>query len=164
MTQRKLALLGLALLLLAPLAAVANPAGPGSGGPGGVRNMFPPAGYLNLTDEQVEAVTALRDQMREEMKTLLEAQRALGEQLRDALGSDQPDATRIGELTLEMHGFRDQIRATLESFESEFTALLTAEQLAKYENFRELMRLLRKRGERAMRGERHRGDRARRFQ
>lgn len=166
MTSRKLARLGLALLLFAPVAAVANPAGPGGPGdgvPGGGRDMLPPAGYLNLTDEQVEAVTALREELRAEMQTQLEAQRALGEQLRDAIESDQPDATLIGELAIEMHGFRDQIRTTIESFESQFTALLTAEQLAKYENFRELMRLRRSRGERGERGERSRWERSRRF-
>ncbi len=164
MTHRKTITL-IALAALLPLTALAQPGqgrrGGGPGGPGGPgvhggpggqggpgRHMFPPPGYLDLTDEQIEATQAIREVTRTELEGTRETGRALREQLQAALEGDAPDATEVGQLTLDLHALRQQTRAVLEDAESQFAALLTAEQLEKWENFKEL------RGNR--RGPRHR--------
>jgi len=150
MTHRKtITLIALALLTLLPLAALAQPGqgrgpgGPGGrggpGGPGGPgRHMFPPPGYLDLTEDQIEASQAIRETVRAELDGTRETGRALREQLHAALEGDNPDATAIGQLAIDLHALRTQTRSVLEDAESQFAALLTAEQLEKWENFKEL--------------------------
>ena len=154
MTHRKtIALVALALLTLLPLAALAEPGwgrrGGGPGGPGGPgRHLFPPPGYLDLTEEQIEAAQAIRETVRDRMEGVREEVRALREQLRAALDSETPDATEVGQLAIALDAHRQAVRAVFEAAEADFAALLTAEQLEKWENFKEL------RGHR--RGPRHR--------
>ena len=100
--------------------------------------MFPPPGYLDLADEQIEATNAIRDSVRAEMGAAHEEMDALREELKAALDNDSPDAAAVGQLVIELHGLREQTRATLEDAESRFAALLTDEQLEKWENFKEL--------------------------
>ena len=110
--------------------------------------MFPPPGYLDLTYEQIEAVQALRESTRAGMQALREEKRTLHEQLKAMLDGGSPDAAAVGQLTIELHGLRQQTRANFEAAESQFAALLTAEQLEKWENFKELRQ--------SRRGPRHR--------
>ena len=149
-----IAVLTLALVTLLPLAALAQPgsgrfgggpgdrAGIGPGGPGGRggpgRHIFPPPGYLDLTEEQIEATQAIRESVRAELEGTREAGRTLREQLHAALEGDDPDATEVGQLAIELHALRAQTRIVLEDAESQFAALLTPEQLEKWENFKEL--------------------------
>ncbi len=147
--RKTIVFLALALLALLPLAAIAEPdRGQRGRGPG--RGMFPPPGYLDLTDEQIEAARAIRESTRGEMQALREEKRTLHEQLKALLDGDSPDATEVGELTIELHGLRQQTRAILEAAEAEFAALLTSEQLEKWENFKELRQ--NRRGPRHRRG------------
>ncbi len=161
MTHRKIALVLLALATALPLAALASPggsgpggadpgfSGPGFGGPGfgrgqgarghhGARHLFPPPGYLDLTDEQIDAVEALREDLRARLDGVRDEGRALREQLRAALEGDAPDAARVGQLVIDLDAHRDQVRAVFEDAESRLAALLTEEQLEKWENFKEL--------------------------
>ncbi len=157
MKQRKtLTLIAAALLALLPLAVIAEPPGdrqrgPGRGhGPG--RGMFPPPGYLDLTDEQIEAAQAVRESVRAEMEAGREEQRALHEQLEATLDGDNPDAATVGQMVIELRTMRRQKRVILEDAESRFAALLNAEQLEKWENFKEL-----RKGRRENRREHRRG-------
>ncbi len=140
MKQRKtLTIIAAALLALIPLAVIAEPGERQRGqgrGPG--RGMFPPPGYLDLTDEQIEATKAIRESMRAEMEAGREEQGALHEELKAMLDGDNPDAATVGQLVIELHGMRQQKRVIIEDAESRFGALLTAEQLEKWENFKEL--------------------------
>ncbi len=144
MKQRKtFALIAVALLALLPLAALAGPGdrqrdrGPGRG-QAGHRNLFPPPGYLDLSDEQIEAAEGIRENVRAEMGAVRDETRTLREALKAALDGDNPDATAIGQMAIELHGLRQQTRATLEDAQSQFAALLTPDQLEKWENFKEL--------------------------
>ncbi|NJL27662.1 MAG: Spy/CpxP family protein refolding chaperone, partial [Thermoanaerobaculia bacterium] len=101
---------------------------------------LPPPGYLDLTDEQKTAAEALREQARTELEPLHEQIRTLHEQLRTAVESTNPDATAIGQLVISIHNQRVQIRTLLEGYGQRFAALLTPEQLTKWENFKELRR------------------------
>ncbi len=148
MTQRKTLALAVALLALLPLAAFAEPGfGHRDRGPG--RAFLPPPDYLDLTDEQREAAEAIRDSVRTEMEATRDQRHALHEQLRAALDSADPDAATVGQLVIDMHALRAQSRAVMEDAESRFAALLDAEQLEKWENFKELRE--------NRRGPRHRG-------
>ena len=137
MKQRKTIVFAAAtLLILLPLAAIAAPGDRHGRGPG--RGMFPPPGYLDLTDEQVEAAEAIRAETREQVGALREETGTLREALKATLDGDNPDAAAVGEMVIELHGFRQQTRSILQDAESQFAALLTDEQLEKWENFKEL--------------------------
>ncbi len=150
-SRKTIIFLALALLALLPLAAIAEPGG-GHRGRGPGKGFFPPPGYLDLNDEQIEAAQAIREGVRAEMEALRDETRTLREQLKALLDGDNPDAAEVGQLTIELHGLRQQTRANREAAESEFAALLTAEQLEKWENFKELRQ--------SRRGPRHRGGRS----
>lgn len=151
MIAKKLTLIVLALALLVPVAALAQPGdGPedtAHGRPGLLRQLLPPAGYLQLTDEQKDAVRDLVRELRDAVEPLREEQRTLGEQLRAELDSDAPDVNTVGQLTLDLHAVRDQIRDEVAAAEEAFRAILTPEQQTKWDNFKEL-RQLRRRGSR----------------
>lgn len=134
--RKTLALTALALLALLPLVALASPGERHGRGPG--RGMFPPPGYLDLSDEQIEATQAILEGVRAEMSGTREERHALREELKAILDSDNPDANAAGQLVISLHDLRQQTRAILEDAENQFAALLTAEQLEKWENFKEL--------------------------
>ena len=136
MTYRKIALITLALAVCLPLAALAEPGFGRHHGPG--RGFFPPPGYLDLSEEQIEAVEALRETVRADMEAHRTEARALHEQLRTALENESPDPAQVGQLVIDLHRQKEQGRAAWESVESQFAALLTPEQLEKWENFKEL--------------------------
>lgn len=151
MSAKKLSLIALAFALLAPVAVLAQPDGSGDGPPGRqglVRQLLPPPGYLQLTDEQKDATRGLAEELRVTLEPLREEQRALGAELRDELASDDPDATTVGQLTLDVRAVGDEIRDELAAFEEAFRALLDADQQTKWDNFRELRQLQRRRGPR----------------
>lgn len=116
--------------------------GPRAGhGPGhGPRGFLPPPGYLDLTEEQKAAAEALREQARAEIEPLREQIRAQREQLHTLLDASNPDAAAVGQLVIGTHALHEQIRTLIESYEQRFAALLTPEQLTKWENFKELRR------------------------
>ena len=154
MTHRKTVILfALALLTLLPLAAFAGPGdgpghrGPAGRGPGGP--IIPPPGYLDLTEDQIEAAEALRDDARAQLEGVREQMQALREQMKAELDTDNPDAQTVGQLAIDIHNLRDRVRGVREDTEAQFAALLDAEQLEKWENFKELRE--------NRRGPRHRG-------
>ena len=154
MTRNKLILIAISLAALLPVLALAgdgprdrgmgpgfgpDPGSRGYGGfGGGGRHFLPPPGYLDLTAEQIEAVEAIRDRVRSETEALREQHRALRDELEEALNSDHPEPAAVGQLVIDLHTQRPQFRAILESADAEFSALLTGEQLQKWENFKEL--------------------------
>lgn len=154
MTLRRLTLIGLTLCLLTPMALLAQPPdNPGNGGGNGqgngggiLRNILPPAGYLQLTDEQKDSVKALAEDLRAALEPLRAEGQSLSEQLRDALNADSPDATTVGQLTLDLRALGRQTRDELAAFEASFREVLDAEQQTKWDNFKELRRLQRRQG------------------
>lgn len=151
MIAKKLTLIVLALALVAPVAALAQPGdGPGNDAPGRaglLSRLLPPPGYLQLTGEQKAAARGLAQELRAALEPLREEQRTLGGELRDELAGDAPDATTVGQLTLDLHAGGAQIRDEIAATEAAFRALLTPEQQTKWDNFKEL-RQLRRRGSR----------------
>ncbi len=146
MTYRKGALIALTLTITLALAAVAQarPHGRGAG-----RGLLPPPGYLELTDEQLEAAKGIRQEAHGAVEPIRAEMRTLHQQLEAAFENDAPDATEVGRLTIDIHSQRQQLQAIRQDAESQFSALLTADQLERWENFKDL------RGRRD--GRRHRG-------
>lgn len=163
--------LALALLLLAPMIVTAQPPAATdevftAGGPGaafgdrarvrhghGLRGFLPPPGYLDLSDEQIEAVHELLQSMHAELEPLREQRRGLHEQLEAVLEADDPDAATVGQLVIDGKDLREQKHAVFESYTARFEALLTSEQLEKWEHFREIREERREQ----RRSRRHRG-------
>jgi protein CpxP len=121
-------------------AGLAAEGGRGFGeGPGGRRGMHGGHGFgrgmreLNLTDAQKEQLKAMHQQQREAMKPVMEQQRALRDQIRQALESANPDATRIGQLEIQSHRLREQMKAEHEKSQAAFLNILTPEQKAQWD-------------------------------
>ena len=128
-----------------------GPGGPeamhGPGGPGGPgRGILPPqalAEFLGLSDAQKEQAKAHRTTLEEAIKPLREQARANQEAIRAAV--EAGNATAAGEKLIANDKIREQIQAEHEKFETAFTAILNAEQKAKFEVFQEIQELRRPR-------------------
>lgn len=142
MTQSKVATAAAVLffLLLGPLASFADQQGrPGGRGRGmGSHSLLPPPGYLDLSEAQREAAKSIREAARSEMEANREESSALRQQLKAELDSETPDAMNVGRLTIDLHQLRQSAGAIREQVEAEFGLILSAEQLEKWENFKEL--------------------------
>ncbi len=101
------------------------------------------ARYLELSDEQIAASRDLLADLRTSVQPLREQQHALRDQLGDQLDAETPDAAAIGQTVIAAHELGEQIRAARASFESSFRALLTADQVPRYDALREVLRFLR---------------------
>ena len=98
------------------------------------------AAYLELTDEQIAAAKTIFEDARAAAQPIHEAQRALHEELGALLDGDSPDPTEVGNLVLEIHANREQVKAIHDAAFEDFKALLTAEQLAKLEKLQDVRR------------------------
>lgn len=145
-----IAVFAAAVLALAPAAFAAGPGGgpgPGAGpGPGpfagaerggpGHLPLHRLAIALELSEEQVTQAQEIFAAARQAAEPLREAQRQLGGELREALDGAAPDPTTVGELTIELHAGRQQMRALFETAQADFEALLTAAQLERLDALR----------------------------
>ena len=92
---------------------------------------------LNLTDDQKAQLKSMREQQEEALRPVFEQERALREQMREALESGNPDASRIGQLEIQSHRLRQQIRAEREKAMASFVNVLTPEQKAQWEKMQQ---------------------------
>jgi Spy/CpxP family protein refolding chaperone len=91
------------------------------------------AKYLKLTEVQVAQTKVLREDLRDAVEPLRAQLEPIRDQIRTALDAAHPDALGVGTLVVQADGVHDQIRTLQEDFESDFEALLTPEQLAKWQ-------------------------------
>lgn len=92
---------------------------------------------LGLSQAQQSSWQQLRARLQTTVQPLFESARQKHEAIRDGLDNDA-DATTLGNLMIEAHRIGRQIRAAHDQYDRDFTALLTAEQAAKYQTFREM--------------------------
>ncbi len=145
-----LVLTALALVTGAQAQPVGRPAGPppggpgagGPGGPGGRAGGEALANYLGLTDAQKAAARALREELHATVEPLAESERAIRESIHQALESGSRDAAAIGNLMLQAHDVRGQIKAAHDTFDAAFEALLTADQKTKFACFKSVREAL----------------------
>jgi hypothetical protein len=91
---------------------------------------------LGLTAAQQTSWKQLRDKLSTAVKPLFETARQKHEAIRDGLDNNA-DAATIGQLMIDAHKIREQIRAIHDQYQKDFTALLNSDQLAKYQEIRQ---------------------------
>ncbi|HBL29999.1 MAG TPA: hypothetical protein DD490_24430 [Acidobacteria bacterium] len=140
--KTKSLLLATFLLALVGLPFLAEAAKPPQN-PGAIlRNPRLLARYLKLTTEQVATYKTLRETLGTELKPLHAALEPLQAQLKTQLDAASPVACTVGDTVVDIDEVRDDIRAAYEKFDDAFSAILTPEQLTKYENLKEAAGLI----------------------
>ncbi len=140
MTRRRLSIAAtLFAILTLPLLAEAAKR---PGNPGDIlRNARALARYLKLTPAQIETAKQLAQTLHNTTKPLYQQIEPLAEQRRSQLEEASPDACAVGNTVVEIDALRDQIRDAREEFDEDFSAILTPEQLAKYEALKDAARI-----------------------
>ncbi|MEP7009814.1 MAG: hypothetical protein ABJC13_05785 [Acidobacteriota bacterium] len=93
--------------------------------------------YLALDSTQSAKVADLVEQMRTDMSPLRESHRSLRLQLKAELDAPQPDAQRIGQLMIQVRSGRGALKSALEQFDQQLSTLLTEDQLARYQEWKQ---------------------------
>ena len=93
---------------------------------------------LELTEQQVDAARSIAEDLRADLAPLFEEGEALHAELRDLLADTEPDPRAVGETVIAIHEHRDRTRAVKEAARAEFEALLTPEQLERWDALQEL--------------------------
>jgi hypothetical protein len=101
------------------------------------------ARYLRLTPDQVTAAQALQADLRADLEPLRANEKQLREALRAELDAATPNACEAGQALLAVRANEEAIKDVLEEYDRQFSALLTPEQLRRYEALKEAARLLR---------------------
>lgn len=144
-----------ASLLLAGSAALA--AGQGfrggrEGAPG--RGLRAALATLDLSSEQKVKVEELFEAEKARFETLRQEGRTARQALRAAAGAQSPDPATVGSAFLRLRAHREAVKAERESTRGRLEALLTAEQRARLEGWRDAHRKTRRgpggRGERGL--------------
>ena len=112
------------------------------GNPGDVlRNPRALARYLKLTPAQLETTKQLVKTLHDTTRPLYQQIEPLAEQRRNQLDEASPDACAVGETVVRIDALRDQIQGAREDFDEAFSAILTPEQLAKYEALKDAVKI-----------------------
>jgi Spy/CpxP family protein refolding chaperone len=142
MNRKRTALLTAVLLTLLAVPVVADSAA--AAGPNGViASLVARPGVLvqalKLTRSQADTLKGLIQTLQNTVKPLATANSALDQQIRTALGSPAPDNCAIGKLVVTRHQNELAIAAAFAKFDKDFSAILTPEQLAKYQRLKNLL-------------------------
>jgi Spy/CpxP family protein refolding chaperone len=126
------------LLFLLTLAAVPafaaghpGPGAAGTAGPGFGHHFDHLAKALGLTDAQKAEAKPLEDELQATITPLFADLKTKHEAVRAALDANA-DATTVGEAAIAAHAVELQIKAAHEKFATAFAALLTPDQLTKF--------------------------------
>jgi len=126
----------LAALLLVPALAQAARRGPS---PEEIlKNPKLLARYLGLTEAQVAQAKPLYEALNSSLRSIHEQEKTVHQQLATELAKANPDACTVGGYVVQIKGFAAQVEAALKTFDTAFSAILTPEQLAKYNALKEL--------------------------
>ncbi|HEV8239046.1 MAG TPA: periplasmic heavy metal sensor [Thermoanaerobaculia bacterium] len=96
------------------------------------------ARYLNLTAAQVTQEEALFKTLNDSLRANHQQEETLRDQLQAELDKPSPDACTAGGYVVSLHGLYEQAEAAVHAFDTAFSAILTPEQLAKYNALKEL--------------------------
>jgi Spy/CpxP family protein refolding chaperone len=95
------------------------------------------ASALNLTDAQKASAKQLHQELWTKAQPLMTKMRQQHEELKSLLDGAHPDATEIGQKVIAAHDTRAQLKALHEDFANRFSALLNADQKAKFQEMRQ---------------------------
>ena len=142
MNARRLTMLATALFafLLLPLAAEAQPR-QGRNPDAILRNPRAIARYLRLTTGQAQTLNQLWQDLQAGVEPLREQGKQLREALKGELQAEPANACEVGAAALAVKANGEAIRAEFEEFDTKFSAILTPEQLARWEALKEASRL-----------------------
>jgi Spy/CpxP family protein refolding chaperone len=87
---------------------------------------------LNLTADQQASARQLFQELKAKAAPIHQAQMQLRTQLKTALAAPNPDATAVGQLVIQMHQNRAQLKPVMDSLHQQFEALLNPDQLAQW--------------------------------
>lgn len=125
--------LGAVCALLLTAAASAQPGRMhGRGFGGGHMDPDRLATWLDLTDAQKAQVEKLQEKTKTALEPLFQEHRQLAEAVRTALES-KADAATVGTAAIAAWEHGEKIRAVRDQFETELEAILTAEQLSRWQ-------------------------------
>ena len=99
--------------------------------------------FLELTEDQVSNLIILREILHSEVQPLAEAKKALQEDLKAELASEEPSANYVGELVIGIHPFNSQIKEAHMAYVGAFEVMLEDRQLQKYGAIKMAVRLQR---------------------
>lgn len=97
--------------------------------------------FLDLTEAQITEAQAIFEAARTAAEPLRTARRDLAGQLREALDAAEPDPAAVGALTIALHDNGEALRALLQGAIEDFEAILTPEQLERFEVLRDARRV-----------------------
>jgi Spy/CpxP family protein refolding chaperone len=98
------------------------------------------ARYLNLSATQVTQEEALFKTLNETLKGIREQEKTLRDQLQAELDKPSPNACTAGDYVVDLHDLYEDAEAALHTFDTAFSAILTPEQLAKYNALKDIVR------------------------
>ena len=98
------------------------------------------ARYLSLTDAQKAQAEPLYTTLNNSLRSIHEQEKRVREQLVTELAKPTPDACTVGGYVVQIKGFAEQAAAALRTFDTAFSAILTPEQLTKYNALKDLCR------------------------
>lgn len=94
---------------------------------------------LKLSRSQTDTLKSLITTLQNTVKPLLTANHTLDQQIQTALGSPAPDNCAIGKLVVTRHQNDLAITAAFVKFDQAFSAILTPDQLARYQRLKNLL-------------------------
>ncbi|MDJ0655526.1 MAG: Spy/CpxP family protein refolding chaperone [Xanthomonadales bacterium] len=133
MQRNKLALIFGTALFCVSLAATAQPCfGPGGGGPrgvlGGLERIERMAGELQITDEQRDAIRAVVDGVRPQLREVFDGMRENREAIRETTFADSYDAAAVAQLAEVQGDLMAQTIVIRHQARADVMNLLTPEQ------------------------------------
>jgi hypothetical protein len=93
------------------------------------------ARVLQLSATQSEQARSIYSELRTTVEPLHDQIAPLKEALEDLLDTATPSAADVGEVVIDIDGIHDQIAAARAAADDEFEAILTAEQVTRWERF-----------------------------
>lgn len=96
---------------------------------------------LDLSDQQLQQLTDLRNSFQQKMRGLGEPFRTIEQKIRELLQSSTPDATALGNLLLQEQNLRQQMQEAAKAYRDSALGLLTSAQKQKVAAIQEAVRL-----------------------
>jgi len=97
------------------------------------------AHYLHLTPDQVTASQKLFADLKATLDPLHQQAQTLRDAFEAAVSAPNANPCDVGQAALAVHANQEKIKAALDDFDKKFSALLTPEQLARYEALKALV-------------------------
>lgn len=150
-SRKTLAIALLAVLILPSLALAAarpNPApGPSVSPEEILRTPRLLSRYLKLDAAQVAQLRTFNTELTTSLQAIRTARKPLQENLEALLAATSQEPCAIGNAAIALHANGDLSRAAVETFDDKFSAILTPEQLTRYEALKAAARALGGRGD-----------------